>query len=285
MFYTDVKPRQWHVLKEILPPNPRRGRPFRDHQQVINGIIWRLKTGAPWRCIPERYSPWQTIYDRFRRWERSGVWEEILVRLQGEQAVSIDWDALSLDATSVKAHRCASGARHQPAVADQEREAITGEWIGRSRGGGATQLHLTIDQHVRPLVAYVTEGQVSDGATLLATLERLHVNAPGRGRPRSRPKSLRVDRAYGARSYRQALRRRGIRCVCPERTGAKAARLRKGSKGGRPPAFDAAAYKQRNAVERLANRLKDFRAVATRYEKRARSYRACVLVAMIMLWL
>lgn len=76
-----------------------------------------------------------------------------------------------------------------------------------------------------------------------------------------------------------------MRCVCPERRDAQKHRLRKGRQGGAPPRFDAAAYKGRNVVERAINRLKDFRAVATRYEKRGHNFLAAVIVATIMLWL
>ena len=89
----------------------------------------------------------------------------------------------------------------------------------------------------------------------------------------------------GARKYRQALRRRGIRMICPERKDARKARLAKGARGGRPPACDTQAYKGRNVVERGINRLKDFRAVCTRFDKRGHNYHAGVLIACIMLWL
>lgn len=285
MFYTDVKPMQWHVLAMILPSNPGRGRPYADHQPIINGILWRIKHGAPWRTIPERYGPWQTCYDRFRNWERNGIWNSILNRLQSLQADTINWNALALDSTICKAHRSSRGARKQPAAADAHLSMILGEWIGHSRGGATTKIHLVADQLARPLVAHFTQGQVSDGTQMLATLELLGVQKPGRGRPRSRPGMLRLDKAYGARVYRQQLRKLGITCVCPERKDAREVRLRRGSKGGRPTAFDAAAYKGRNVVERCVNKLKDYRAVATRYEKRGRSYRACVMIAMIMIWL
>ncbi len=81
------------------------------------------------------------------------------------------------------------------------------------------------------------------------------------------------------------LSRRGIGCISPEREDAKKRRLAKGAKGGRPPACDAQAYKGRNVIERCLNRLKDFRAVATRYDKRGRNYRAGVFLAAIILWL
>ena len=107
----------------------------------------------------------------------------------------------------------------------------------------------------------------------------------GRGRPRQRPSRVAVDGAYGARAYRHAIQRRGIRCVCPERKDAKRNRLRKGRRGGAPPRFDAQAYKRRNIVERTINRLKDFRGVATRYDKRGQNFLAGVILATIMLWL
>jgi len=119
----------------------------------------------------------------------------------------------------------------------------------------------------------------------MQVLDEIRVPRLDRGRPRKRPTRLRLDRAYGFKKQRQVLRRRGIRCISPEREDAKKHRLAKGSKGGRPPTCDTEAYKGRNVIERCINRLKDFRAVATRYDKRGRNYLAGVLVASIVLWL
>jgi transposase len=84
-----------------------------DHRRVLNGILWRQKTGAPWRDVPARYGPWQTCYDRFVRWSRNGLWQRILHALQAraDAAGRIDWDGAALDATHIKAHRSATGAR------------------------------------------------------------------------------------------------------------------------------------------------------------------------------
>lgn len=142
-----------------------------------------------------------------------------------------------------------------------------------------------MDGKVRPLSVVVTAGQRNDAAWLEPVLDEICVPRLGKGRPRKRPTQLRLDRAYSFNKQRNILRRRGIRCISPEREDAKKSRLSKGAKGGRPPAFDKHAYKGRNVVERCINRLKDFRAVATRYDKRGRNYRAGVLVASIVLWL
>lgn len=131
----------------------------------------------------------------------------------------------------------------------------------------------------------MTAGQRNDAAWLERVLDEIRVPRLDRGRPRKRPLRLRVDRAYSYKKQRQVFKRRGIGCISSEREDAKKQRLAKGSKGGRPPACDTEAYKGRNVIERCINRLKDFRAVATRYDKRGRNYLAGVLVASIVLWL
>jgi len=105
------------------------------------------------------------------------------------------------------------------------------------------------------------------------------------GRPRKRPDLLLADKAYAHDSTRTALRRRGIRHAIPERRDQKARRAAKGSRGGRPPAFDKQAYKQRNVVERCFNRLKQWRDLATRYAKRASIYRSSLVLIAAVIWL
>src|SRR3972149_1338243 len=85
---------QWERLQPLLPPEkPRVGKPNLPHRRIINGILWRLKTGAPWRDLPERYGKWETVYSRFRRWQRAGIWDRILAALQtkADAADQIDW--------------------------------------------------------------------------------------------------------------------------------------------------------------------------------------------------
>jgi transposase len=107
----------------------------------------------------------------------------------------------------------------------------------------------------------------------------------GRGRPRKRLAHLTGDKAYSSRANRAALRARRIPHTIPEREDQQAHRVRRGARGGRPPAFDRARYRQRNQVERLMNRRKQFRAVATRFDKLAVRYQATVAIADIFIWL
>lgn len=107
----------------------------------------------------------------------------------------------------------------------------------------------------------------------------------GTGRPRKRLDSLCADKAYSSRANRAALRRRRIPHDIPEKDDQQANRVRKGSRGGRPPTFRPARYRQRNHIERLMNRRKQFRAVATRYDKLACRYQATIQIADIVIWL
>lgn len=131
----------------------------------------------------------------------------------------------------------------------------------------------------------LTPGQAGDNPQLLPLIDDIKVAARGAGgRSRCRPDCVIADKAYSHPSTRRALRRRGIRVVIPEKSDQIAHRTRKGSRGGRPPTFDAALYRDRNVVERAFNRLKGWRAVATRYDKHARNYRAGVVLACIVLF-
>src|SRR4028118_925567 len=81
----DLTEQEWERLRPLLPPQKgKRGRPYLDHRQVVNGILWRDRTGAPWRDVPERYGCWKTCYSRFWRWQRQGVWQRVLQQLQGQ---------------------------------------------------------------------------------------------------------------------------------------------------------------------------------------------------------
>jgi transposase len=110
---------QWQRLAPLLPPaKPRTGRPNKDHRTVLNGILWILRTGAPWRDLPERYGPWKTIYSRFRRWQRAGIWERVLRALQTEAAHdgSLDGSLSMIDSSHIRAHQHAAGARKRGAI-------------------------------------------------------------------------------------------------------------------------------------------------------------------------
>jgi transposase len=159
------------------------------------------------------------------------------------------------------------------------------EALGRSRGGLSTKIHLLGDAGCRPLARATTAGQRHDSLAFEPLMRRLKVARTGPGRPRTRPDRLLGDKAYSNRKIRAHLHRRGIKATIPEKTDQRKARVAKGSAGGRPPSFDAEPYKQRNTVERAINKLKDFRAVAMRTDKREFVFRGTIDVASIKIWL
>ncbi len=115
-------------------------------------------------------------------------------------------------------------------------------------------------------------------------MARIRVPRHGLGRPRTRPETVLADRAYSSRAIRSHLRRRGIRAVIPQPADQVGHRLRRGRAGGRPPGFDAEAYKQRNTVERCISRLKQWRGLAMRTDKLALAYEAALHLAAILIW-
>src|SRR5436309_9188959 len=133
----DLTDEEWERIAPLLPRSQgRRGGQWRDHRQVINGILWILRTGAQWEDLPPRYGPRSTAHDRLRRWEREGVWERVLTALQrdADQAGDLHWAVVSVDGTTVRAHQHAAGARHTPARSDPAGSGEKGGSGRRRRG-------------------------------------------------------------------------------------------------------------------------------------------------------
>lgn len=130
----------------------------------------------------------------------------------------------------------------------------------------------------------VTGGQRNDGAMLVEVLADVRVPRLGPGRPRTTPHAVLADRAYATGPVRSHLRARGIKAVIPEKKDTAAARQRRGSAGGRPRALDTETYKRRNVVERSFALIKQWRGLATRYDKLAITYRAAIVLAACLTW-
>lgn len=242
-------------------------------------------------------------------WSADGTWERLLQHVQAVAGTAghIDWN-INVDSTVVRAHQHAAGAPTAPPPtlrnaskgaaqrsvhvrADVHQHPFPagggadGESLGRSRGGLTTKIHLSADGKCRPLSLIITPGQRADCTQFEPVMDKIRVPRLGTGRPRRLPDSAGADKAYSNNLIRSYLRRRGIRHVIPEKSDTKPARRRKGSRGGRPSGFDKARYKAGNTVERAINKIKQFRAVATRYDKRGYVFLGTVTAAALLIWL
>jgi transposase len=111
----DLTDQEWALLEPLLPDRtPRRARPWKDHRRVVDGVLWRTRTGSPWRDLPALYGSWKTVYNRHRRWSADGTWVRVLRELQrGCDLVEDRW-VVAVDSTVVRAHHHAAGARLEP---------------------------------------------------------------------------------------------------------------------------------------------------------------------------
>lgn len=148
-----------------------------------------------------------------------------------------------------------------------------------------TKIHALCDARMRPLVVLLGTGQGGDSPMFPEVMASLRVPRRGKGRPRTKPDRTMADKAYASRANRKLLRDRGIEAVIPEKSDHIANRKRLGAKGGRPPSFNADAYKRRNVIERCFEQFKQWRGIATRYDKLALTYRGGVVLRAITIWL
>jgi transposase len=134
----------WDLLKGLFPPQKRGGK-WNDHRTTLNGILWVLRSGAPWRDLPERYGKWKSVYGRFNRWRREGLFDRILKALQIrlDRQGKIEWDLWLVDGSNVRASRVAAGARKKGAPTSSP---PTTHWVAAAADGAANSTWLLTER-------------------------------------------------------------------------------------------------------------------------------------------
>ena len=139
---------QWELIELVLPKRTATtGRKPRDQRQMLNGILWTLRTGAPWRDLPERFGPWQTVYDYYRNWRDDGTFDRVLRKLQVrlDRDGKIDWDLWCIDGSSVRASRAAAGASKKTPIGAAKNPKTT-LWAAQEADSAANStLLLTVE--------------------------------------------------------------------------------------------------------------------------------------------
>jgi transposase len=252
----DLTDEQWEVLAPLIPEPPRRtdgwGGPWRDPRDVPNGILWVLRTGAPWHDLPERYPPYQTCHRRFQRWTEEGVLEEVLQALAEDlkERGGLDLSECFVDGTFV-------GAKKGRIA------------VGKTKRGKGTKLMALADRSGLPLAVHAASASPREVTLVEATLEASLLG--------EEPERLIGDRAYDSDPLDAAPRERGVEMIAPHRRNRKKPKTQDRRKLRR--------YKRRWKIERLFAWLGNFRRLVVRYERRAENYLGFVQLGCIVILL
>ena len=277
----DLSAAQWKRIAPNLPPQkPAVGRPNNDHQTIINKSCGFSEPVLRGGISPIAMDPGKPSQDAFTEPRKQGIWQRLLQALQqqAEAKGQIDWEINFVDGSVIRAHQHAAGAVRGEIDPNSELSAIEQvqerEALGWSKGGFSTKIHLRCDGNGRPITFLVSVGERHEAVLFEPLMEQGSVKRAGPGRPRIRPHRVSGDKGYSSAKIRRYLRRRGIRYTI--------ARKANEHRGGK---FDKALYRMRNRVERCFNRLKQYRRIATRYEKMAENYLTMLTIASIIMWL
>ena len=245
-----ISDEHWERIEHLLPG--RAGDPgvtAKDNRLFLDAVLWIGKTGSPWRDLPRSFGKWNSVWRRFDRWCTKGVWHRVFEALKDPD---LEW--LILDSTVIRAHQHAAGAAKKNGGVDQA--------LGRSRGGFGTKLHLAVDGLGNPVEFVLTGGQAADVTQADALIEGQAFDA------------VIADKGYDAEALVTRIEASDAAAVIPPRRNRRFQR-----------AYDQHLYKERNLAERFINRIKQYRRVATRYEKTARNFMGFIQVAAIMVLL
>jgi transposase len=241
---------QWDRIKDELPGRAGSvGVTAVDNRRFVDAILYRYRTGMPWRDLPGLLGSWKNTHKRFSRWAARGVWSSILALL----TVDADNEYAMIDGTIVRAHQHSAGAK----------KADGNQAIGKSRGGLSTKIHVLVDALGNPLKMILTGGQVHDLAGADALLPEMEATV------------LLADKAYDAdERVIEPLRAAGKTAVIPPKRNRKTQRT-----------YDKALYQARHLIENFFCWVKQFRAIATRYDKTARNFLAAFQLVAVLCWL
>ncbi len=217
---------------------------------TFEGILYRMRTGCPWRDLPEEFGKWNTLFKRFNAWSKKGIFD-LLFKLLSDNT---DTEWLFIDGSIVRAHQHSSGA-----AASTEDEAI-----GKSRGGRSTKIHLAVESYGLPVHFELSGGQTHD----IVHAESLVTDSPASD-------FVIADTGYDSSAFRDFIEKQGSTAVIPYRRNS-----RKPDKN-----IDDVLYRYRHLVENAFAQIKHFRAIATRYDKLARNYASMLALAFVMIWL
>ena len=150
----EVSDEEWTLVAPFVTTKPAlTGRPRRDVREMLNGVLWVLRTGAPWRDLPERYGPWQSVYEYFTLWRSNGTYDRVLEALQIrlDREGKIDWDLFCIDGSNVRASRAAAGAAKKVSVGTPTNPETT-LWAAREADSAANSTWwLTVKAFPSPL--------------------------------------------------------------------------------------------------------------------------------------